>query len=183
VAALLVLVCGVVLTLVAGQFVLLTWARTGDRLLVGTEQSVDLDYGEQSIFYESFVSVPTSNVRLTLRDPYGRVVKPALPPESEDFRLWLHGHSGRSLWTLNVIEPGPYTLTVANANYASDAAVPDGDRLVFNKRPASLREAEEWRKVVQITTASLTFAIVVVLYVLHGRALRRAAARAQAGTT
>lgn len=174
-AALFVLVCGVAFTLVAGQLVLLTWARTGDRVLVGAEQSVDLDYGEQSIFYESFESVPASNVRMTLRDPYGRLVRPAFPPEPENFRLWLNGHSGRALWTLNVIEPGTYALTVANANYASDEAVPDGDRLVFNKRPPSLHEAEQWRKVVQITTASITFAIVVVLYVLHGRALRRAA--------
>jgi len=182
VLALIVVVVGGAITLLLGQLWLGQWAKTGQRLAVGSEQSVELPAGNVLVYYESSVAVPEiRTAKLSVLDPYGRRLRPIIPAEDHTFKLMFGGSSGRALWELEIVEPGVHTIRCFNNNFASDADVPAEDRVVFGKQPGSVAQAIAVRKTILITGAVITIALAVILYILHGLALRkRAAAPAEA---
>ena len=70
-------------------------------------------------------------------------------------------------------QAGWYTVLCHNHNYEQESDVPATDRLAFAKKPDTLAQAKTFRRVIQITGATITVLLVVVFYVMHGIAMNR----------
>lgn len=182
--ALLAMVSGAAITLGVDQVFLKSWASSGRSFPIGEKATIDLPPGESLVWYESTFSVPGGDVTLYLFDADGERIKPTKPEGDLSYGLLLGGQSGRALWQLNLPRAGRYEFTAFNHNFESDRLVPAEDRVVFLKTPNSLTEVTFMRKLIQITGATASITLVILLYILHGLELRkRRTAAAKAGVS
>jgi hypothetical protein len=180
VLALIVVVLGGAMTLLLGQLWLEQWARTGQRAAIGLDQTVDLPAGRILVYYESDIAVPEiGTAALSVFDPYGRRVRPAVPAEDHTFQMMLSDRCGRALWDLDILEPGEHIVHCSNLNFASETGAPAGDRIVFGKQPGTVAQALVVRKTILIIGAGITLVLAAILYIIHGAALRKRNAAAQ----
>ena len=152
-----------------GEAWLHRWAGSGLRVPVSAWAEVDLLAGEQLIYYESPVSVPTHNIHLTMRHPNGERLITDRPLDDNNFEI--NGWHGRALFEANLIEAGRYSVHAFNANVASDDDVPAGDRIVFAKRQNTKVEAIRVRRLIHLIGAVTTVGAGIILYLIHGLAL------------
>lgn len=174
----LALLCGLsgaAATITLDQLWLASWMRSGEAFPIGQRQSVRLPEGRSLVYYESPVSVPVRDVALNLRDSGDRYMRVRPPAHDISYRSLLTGWSGRALWQLDIPQAGTYTFLCSNHNVDDNSQLPAEDRVVFLKVPDALAEVTLVRKAIQIGGATITIALVILFYVLHGLALRRAA--------
>ncbi len=170
--ALLTILIGGATTLIISEGQIRHWAKeTGSAIPVGQWGDVDLDYGEFIVYYESPVQVPTEYL-FQVVDQYGDRMRPTPPPENESYRLLLDGWSGKAVGVLKIEEAGTYRLRCSNASVVSDADIPAEDRIVLMKTPRTWAEASQVRKQILVIGASITFAVFLILYIIHGLVLR-----------
>ncbi len=181
VLALLTIVVGGGLTLLAGQAWILVWAGSGLRFTVGNSHNVDLPAGPVIVYYESSAGVPSANVDFVIYDDPQNPIYRKTVTESNSFKTLIGGRSGRSLWELDVPEAGQFEFKSSNDNISAEGEDRSGDRIVFLKQPATLAEAEKIRKVILITGGSITILFVIIFYIMHGIALRSAAEDKRSG--
>ena len=180
VLALVVIVIGGATTLLLGQLWLEQWARTGQRAAIGLDQTIDLPAGRILVYYESTIAVPEiGTASLSVFDPYGRRVRPAIPAEDHTFQMMFSDRCGRALWELDVVEPGAHIVRCFNVNFASDTDVPTGDCIVFGKQPGTVAQTLVVRKTILIIGAGITLLLAAILYIIHGAALRKRNAAAE----
>jgi hypothetical protein len=173
VLALVCVVVGASGTIIIDQVWLNAWVNSGKHFPVGQWSAVELPPGSTLVYYESPESVPLSDATLFLTDPEGDRVRTAQITEDINYRVLLSGWSGRALWRLNISKPGVYRFRCSNHNFEDDSQIPAEDRLTFLKSPATLSEVTAVRKFIQITGATITMTVVVMLYLMHGLALKR----------
>ncbi len=152
-----------------GQAWLHRWADSGLKVPVSAWAEVDLLAGQQLIYYESPVSVPTHNIRLTMRQPNGERLITYRPPDDNNFEI--DGWHGRALFEADLIEAGRYSVHAFNANVAADDDVPADDRIVFAKQPNTKVEAVRVRRLIHLIGAVTTVGAGIILYLVHGFAL------------
>ncbi len=121
------------------------------------------------IYYESPVTVPTHNIRLTMRHPNGERLITYRPPDDNNFEI--NGWHGRALFEADLIEAGRYSVHAFNAKVASDVDVPADDRIVFAKQPNTKVEAIRVRRLIHLIGAVTTIGAGIILYLIHGLAL------------
>ncbi len=167
--ALVAVATGSAATWCGGQAWLNRWAGSGLKVPVSAWAEVELTAGEQLIYYESPVSVPTHNIHLTVRHPNGENLMTDPPIDDNNFEI--NGWHGRALFEANLIEAGRYTVHAFNANVASDDDVPADDRIVFAKRPNTKVEAIRVRRLIHLIGAVTTIGAGIILYLVHGLAL------------
>ncbi len=167
--ALVAVVTGSAATWWGGQAWLHRWAGSGLKVPVSAWAEVDLAAGEQLIYYESAVSVPTHNILLTIRHSNGEHLITYPPLDDNNFEM--NGWHGRALFVANLMEAGRYSVHAFNANVASDDDVPAGDRIVFAKQPNTKVEAIRVRRLIHLIGAVVTVGLAIILYLIHGLAL------------
>jgi len=172
-----VLVGGAV-TLGADYIWLDNWMQTGLRFPVGQQASVRLPRGQTLVYYESPLRAPVGDVTLTLLDEDGERVRTPAAPGDVSYSLLYTGWTGRALWLLDLPATATYTFKVNNYNFADDREIPSEDRVVFLREPNAFEEVRVVHVFVLVTGATITMTLVIVLYVLHHRALSRRAAPA-----
>jgi hypothetical protein len=167
--ALVAVMAGSAVTWWGGQAWLHRWAGSGLKVPVSTSAEVDLSAGEQLIYYESPVSVPTHNILLTMRHPDGERLITHPPLDDNNFEI--NGWHGRALFEVDLVDDGRYSVDSFNANVASDDEVPADDRIVFAKQPNTRAEAIRVRRLIHLIGAVATVGVAIVLYLIHGLAL------------
>jgi hypothetical protein len=176
--ALAVMIVGMGVTLGLHLFWLRAWAETGVKFSVSHRRApVDLPAGSNLVWYESRQSVPTGDVVLNLYNSAGDRVPVGHPSGDVSYLLSFSDLSGRALWELHLAKAGRYEFEASNNTVTSDDQIPADDRIVFLKSPDSLEQANTVRKVLVVTSATITITLVIVLYIVHGVTLakRRAA--------
>ena len=176
VLALACVVIGASGTMFIDQMWLNEWVKSGRQFPIGQWNVAELPLGPALVYYESPYSVPVGDVTLHITDPDGERMRVAQLAEDINYRVHLSGWSGRALWRLNITKPGAYRFRCSNHNFAVDAEIPAEDRITFAKVPPELADATSIRKFIQITGATITMTLVIVLYLLHGLALKRRSA-------
>lgn len=139
---------------------------------MGPTHQIDLPDRPILVYYESPHNVAVSRLILYVKGPYGERIRPRSPDSENSYHLRLTGWSGRSVWELDLAEPGTYEFRCSNADYASDAEVPEEDRVVFMKEPRTLAEARSKQRLIYIVGGIFTLIPCIIFYVLHGLALR-----------
>lgn len=172
VLALLTAAMGTAGTLVMARAWVRSWVDSGIKLPVGSAAQVRVpaDRLQSLVFYESDETVP-GNVRLDIRDRFGERYRVRVPADDQGFEV--DGRHGRALFHLDLPEPGVYDVRCLNPNYASDDEVPVDDAIVFLKDPDSKDGMLAGRRVLVAVGASVTVAVTLLLYVLHGVTLLR----------
>jgi hypothetical protein len=171
VLALVVIVVGTIATLGLDQLWLHNWAKSGNAYPINQRLRIELPPGKSLVYYESAESVPSANVTLYLLDSEGDRVYVKSPAKDVSFRMLLGGWSGRALWQLDLPRAGVFTFACYNHNFASDRDIPLDDRIVFLKHPDSVEDVGIVRSLIQVTGATITMTLVIVLYLLHGIAI------------
>jgi hypothetical protein len=181
VLALLSALIGAAATLMADQLSLRAWASGGIAVPIGADADTGTNTGTQihlpagltHIYYESYEALPQGNLVIRILDETGKAVYPDDVDEEVSYKLLVGGWSGRPMWTLDVPQTGWYSVTCYNHNYEQEDEVPATDRLAFAKKPDTLAQAKTFRRVIQITGATITVLLVVVFYVMHGIAMNK----------
>jgi hypothetical protein len=178
VLALVVLVVGTILTVGLSQLWIMHWSQSGVGFPIGVPGTIDVEGapGAVLVYYESPHSVPAGHCSLYVRNPYEERLHTRIPMDDHSYRVSLTGWTGRALWELDLDEPGTYEFLCTNANFKSDDDVPAEDRIVFFKEPQSLAVVRGRQKLLKIVGGTITVAIAIGLYIMHGLALRRLAA-------
>jgi hypothetical protein len=169
--ALLAVLIGGPATILSDQSSLRKWARSGIWFPVGETCTVELPEGSTLVYYESMVDVPLMNADLIIHDRPGQYIYQFPAPDENSFRLTFGNWQGASLWELRLEQPETIDFTTRNDNDGWDPQVYSEDRIVFLKEPQTLAEVKSIRKRIQITGASITIGLAVVLYIVHGIAL------------
>ena len=169
------LVVGTLLTVGLSQLWIMHWSKSGVAFPIGVPGTLEVDGtpGAVLVYYESPHSVPAGHCALYVRNPYAERLPIRIPREDHSYRVSLTGWTGRALWELDLDEPGSYEFRCTNANFKSDEDVPTADRVVFFKEPQSLTVVRGRQKLLKIVGGTVTVAIAIGLYVMHGLALRR----------
>lgn len=178
ITALIVLITGGSLTIVGSFLHIDNWVKSGQEFRIGVAEQANLPAGEHVVFYQSHSSLP-SDIRaiiLLISDPnMERVIPQAVeinPDESYGPRTILPTNDihGRMLWKFTAQADGWYTFRVENYHTDQD---PENDRFVIGKSPPSFRTLKKRNNMVRIAGGSLTGAIFIGLYIMHGIALGR----------
>ena len=175
VLALLVMLLGGGLTFLLAYNYKTQWAQTGQRLEFGSEYQIELAPEQSPVifFYETASSEASSgDVVLTVYDPFGeRITRLAAGSEDESFVIagW-HGYPTREL---AVDEAGVYRIKCSNVAYSSDKEVPEDDRVVLLKQPPRTTQMLANHRIMLVVGASITMALAIAFYVVHGLTLNR----------
>ena len=170
VLALAVLVIGGGLTWGSGQFVLHSWAVSGESIPIGGWHEVELPEGKVLVHYESERGVPGRHTMFNVRSPSGNLLTQSNVRRSSGRKSGRIGEmSFEDQFYLNVTEPGTHRLHFTNSNF-NPGSVPEGDRVTLGKEPQTIDDAADRQRVVLVIGACITVAMTMTSYILHVRA-------------
>ena len=178
--ALAALVVGGGMTLVLSFAHIDLWIKSGENWEVGKTQKVTLQPGELVIFFQSPGPLPANHdgVSLHVRDEQGQrlVTEPMLiiPEETYAPRPFLAftKYAGRPLWKVQIPAAGTYSIFVQN-DLEDETRTTEEERVFVGKNPQSFAQVHETNNLIKIAGLSLTGALFVGFYFLHGIALAR----------
>lgn len=173
----LVVLAGTICTLGLDQAWLRSWVNSGRSYPLSQRLTIDLPPGKSLVYYESPDGVPMENANLQLYDSDGDRLPVARPSHDISYRMMFGGMSGRALWQIDIPRAGQFTFICYNFNFTSDREIPPDDRVVFLKQPDSIEQVGLVRSLIQVTGATITVTLVILLYTLHGIAVYRRAAK------
>jgi len=178
VLALLFLIGGGGATLVLSFWHIDSWIDSGETWEVGKTQRVELSPGELVVFFESPGPLPAihDQVHLIMRDESRQQLFAQKIPVSEEETyaprpfLSFTRYSGRPLWRVQVPQQGIYSMYVQNDH--EERAFGE-ERVAIGKDPSLFSMVHDVNNRIKIAGLSLTGALFVGCYILHGVALAR----------
>jgi len=188
--ALVVLVAGGGATLAFSFLSIDNWIDEGDPYPIGRLNTMELPEGRVVFFFESPEIVPGNpdGVQIYIRRPDGEPLSseriedvPISEAESYGPRPFLPRRRvfGRPLWAVDVPASGVYEVRVTNNLEEQNMRE---DRIVVGKTPQSFAAMKKRNDQLKIAGLSITGAVFVLLYIMHGVSLSRREAREAVAT-
>ena len=169
--ALLVVIAGAALTLYSAHLSIERWAKSGKKLPLGEWWQADFEAGKSLVYYESPVEVPVNFITLNVLDASGRAMGVFLTGGTNDFVV--DGTNGAAVFEMEIDAPGSFQIICNDAAAASLHSAPQSDRIVFEKSPNTKVEALGRRRTIHLVGTAITLSLALVLYIIHGIAVRR----------
>ncbi len=165
------MIAGAALTLYCAHLSIERWAKSGQRLPLGEWWQIELKAGKSLVYYESPVEVPINFVTLNVLDANNRAMGTFLTGGTDDYVV--DGTNGAAVFEIEIDAPGSFQVICNDAAAASIQSAPEADRVVFGKSPNTKAEALGRRRMIHLVGATITLGLALVLYIIHGIAVRR----------
>lgn len=165
------MIAGSALTLYYAHLSIERWAKSGQRFPLGEWLQVELEAGKSLVYYESPVAVPVNFVTLSVLDANKRAMGAYLVGGTNDYVV--SGTNGAAVFEIEIDAPGSFRVICNDAAATSISSAPEADRIVFGKSPNTKAEALGRRRTIHLVGTAITLGLALVLYIIHGIALRR----------
>lgn len=169
--ALVVVIAGAALTLYSAHLSIERWAKSGKKFPLGEWWQVDFNAGKSLVYYESPREVPVNFITLNVLDANRQAMGVFLTGGTNDFVV--DGTNGAAVFEMEIDAAGSFRIICNDAAAASIHNAPEADRIVFEKSPNTKTEAVGRRRTIHLVGTAITLGLALVLYIIHGIALRR----------